>query len=192
MCFCLSTAYEGTYLGSYHLDLLIKPQVQIHRHSVPIFIPLEHIAKQYLQTDIRRFLVVLSDHLNAYTARRYQAEQLQVPVTTAAPSFSLPSVVSLRSAGWNLSSFPCVALTLRVWACLKRWFKSSPCEGRSMSSAGSARVVWTEGPCTRSAPSPSLVDSCRVPGIVSVPPGALFRLDRGSCAEQLLVQLAGF
>lgn len=114
VCFCLSTAYEGTYLGSYHLDLLVKPQVQIHRHSVPIFIPLEHIAKQYLQTDIRRFLVVLSDHLNAYTARRYQAEQLQVPVTTAAPSFSLPSVMSLRSAGWNLSSFPCVALTLRV------------------------------------------------------------------------------
>ncbi|KFO86218.1 Centromere protein O, partial [Buceros rhinoceros silvestris] len=77
VCFCLSTAYEGTYLGSYYLDLLTKPQVRIHRHSIPVFIPLEHIAKQYLQTDIRRFLVVLFDHLNAYTGRRYQAEQLQ-------------------------------------------------------------------------------------------------------------------
>ncbi|NWR64730.1 CENPO protein, partial [Bucorvus abyssinicus] len=77
VCFCLSTAYEGIYLDSYYLDLLTKPEVRIHRHSVPIFIPLEHIAKQYLQTDIRRFLAVLSDHLNAYTGRRYQAEQLQ-------------------------------------------------------------------------------------------------------------------
>ncbi|KGL88321.1 Centromere protein O, partial [Charadrius vociferus] len=77
VCFCISTAYEGTYLDSYHLDLLTKPEVQIYRHSVPIFIPLQQIAKKYLQTDIRRFLSVLSDHLNAYAGRRYQADQLQ-------------------------------------------------------------------------------------------------------------------
>ncbi|KFP21286.1 Centromere protein O, partial [Egretta garzetta] len=77
VCFCISTAYEGTYLDSYYLDLLTKPEVQIHRHSIPIFIPLEQIAKKYLQTDIRRFLSVLSDHLNAYVGRRYQADQLQ-------------------------------------------------------------------------------------------------------------------
>ncbi|NWU94312.1 CENPO protein, partial [Upupa epops] len=77
VCFCISTAYEGTYLSSYYLDLLIKPQVQIHRHSIPVFIPLEQIAKKYLQTDIKRFLSVLSDHLNAYAGRRYQADQLQ-------------------------------------------------------------------------------------------------------------------
>ncbi|XP_065487890.1 centromere protein O [Caloenas nicobarica] len=77
VCFCISTAYEGTYLDSYHLDLLTEPQVRIHHHSIPIFIPLEQIAKKYLQTDIRRFLSVLSDHLNAYVGRRYQADQLQ-------------------------------------------------------------------------------------------------------------------
>ncbi|XP_055569001.1 centromere protein O [Falco cherrug] len=77
VCFCISTAYEGTYLDSYYLDLLTEPEVQIYRHSVPIFIPLEEIAKKYLQTDIRRFLSVLSDHLNAYVQRRYQADQLQ-------------------------------------------------------------------------------------------------------------------
>ncbi|NWS40261.1 CENPO protein, partial [Probosciger aterrimus] len=77
VCFCISTAYEGTYLDSYYLDLLTKSEVQIYRHSVPSFIPLEQIAKQYLQTDIRRFLSVLSDHLNAYVGRRYQADQLQ-------------------------------------------------------------------------------------------------------------------
>ncbi|XP_074777317.1 centromere protein O isoform X2 [Athene noctua] len=77
VCFCISTAYEGTYLDSYYLDLLTKPEVQILRHSIPIFIPLAQLAKKYLQTDIRRFLSVLSNHLNAYAARRYQADQLQ-------------------------------------------------------------------------------------------------------------------
>ncbi|KFW01735.1 Centromere protein O, partial [Eurypyga helias] len=77
VCFCISTAYEGTYLDSYYLDLLIKPQMQIYRHSIPIFIPLEQMARKYLQTDIRRFVSVLSDHLNAYAGRRYQADQLQ-------------------------------------------------------------------------------------------------------------------
>ncbi|NXT53462.1 CENPO protein, partial [Pluvianellus socialis] len=77
VCFCISTAYEGTYLDSYYLDLLTKPEVQIYRHSVPVFIPLQQIAKKYLQTDIRRFLSVLSDHLNAYVGRRHQADQLQ-------------------------------------------------------------------------------------------------------------------
>ncbi|XP_068792857.1 centromere protein O isoform X2 [Struthio camelus] len=77
VCFCVSTAYEGTYLDSYYVDLIIKPAVQIHRHSVPVFIPLEQLAKKYLQTDIKRFLSVLSDHLNAYVGRRYQADQLQ-------------------------------------------------------------------------------------------------------------------
>ncbi|NXG45605.1 CENPO protein, partial [Psilopogon haemacephalus] len=77
VCFSISTAYEGTYLDSYYLDLLTKPAVQIHRHSIPIFIPLEQISKRYLQTDIRRFLSVLADHLNAYARRKYQADQLQ-------------------------------------------------------------------------------------------------------------------
>ncbi|XP_072187612.1 centromere protein O [Excalfactoria chinensis] len=77
VCFCISTAYEGAYLDSYYVDLLIKPEVKIQRHSVPVFIPLEQIAKKYLQTDIRRFLSVLSDHLNAYVGRRHQADQLE-------------------------------------------------------------------------------------------------------------------
>ncbi|XP_052665127.1 centromere protein O [Harpia harpyja] len=77
VCFCISTAYESTYLDSYYLHLLVKPEVQIHQHSVPTFIPLEQIAKKYLQTDIGRFLSVLSDHLNAYAGRKYQADQLQ-------------------------------------------------------------------------------------------------------------------
>ncbi|XP_029893961.1 centromere protein O isoform X2 [Aquila chrysaetos chrysaetos] len=77
VCFCISTAYESTYLDSYYVHLLVKPEVQIYQHSVPTFIPLEEIAKKYLQTDIGRFLSVLSDHLNAYAGRKYQADQLQ-------------------------------------------------------------------------------------------------------------------
>ncbi|NXS59091.1 CENPO protein, partial [Brachypteracias leptosomus] len=77
VCFCISTAYEGTYLDSYHVDLVLKPEVRILRHSIPIFIPLEQISKKYLQRDIRRFMSVLFDHLNAYAGRRYQADQLQ-------------------------------------------------------------------------------------------------------------------
>ncbi|OXB60664.1 hypothetical protein ASZ78_001453 [Callipepla squamata] len=77
VCFCISTAYEGTYMDSYYVDILTKPEVKIQLHSVPVFIPLEQIAKKYLQTDIRHFLSVLSDHLNAYVGRRHQAEQLE-------------------------------------------------------------------------------------------------------------------
>lgn len=100
MCFCISTAYESTYLDSYYVHLLVKPEVQIHQHSVPTFIPLEQIAKKYLQTDIGRFLSVLSDHLNGYAGRKYQADQLEVPVAAAMLftrpfPFDVPSVRSL-------------------------------------------------------------------------------------------------
>ncbi|XP_077187868.1 centromere protein O isoform X2 [Paroedura picta] len=76
-CLCISTAFEGTYLDSYYLHLCIQQPVQIQRHTVPAFIPLEQIADEYLQTDIKRFISVLSDHLNAYVGRKFQAEQLQ-------------------------------------------------------------------------------------------------------------------
>lgn len=77
-CLCISTAFEGTYLDSYYLHLRIKQPVQIQHHTVPAFIPLKQIADEYLQTDIKHFFSVLSDHLNAYVGRKFQAEQLQV------------------------------------------------------------------------------------------------------------------
>ncbi|XP_030054543.1 centromere protein O [Microcaecilia unicolor] len=76
-CVCISTAYEGNYLDSYYLKLLVQKPIRISHHSVPPFIPLEQIAKQYLHSDIKRFLSVLFDHLNAYTGRKYQADWLQ-------------------------------------------------------------------------------------------------------------------
>ncbi|NWJ05522.1 CENPO protein, partial [Crypturellus undulatus] len=77
VCFCISTAYEGTYLDSFHVDLATQPQLRVRRHSVPVFIPLEQLATKHLQTDVKRFLSALADHLNAYVGRRYQADQLQ-------------------------------------------------------------------------------------------------------------------
>ncbi|XP_025026186.1 centromere protein O isoform X2 [Python bivittatus] len=74
---CINTAFEGTYLDSYYLDILIQQPIQIRHHSVPAFIPLEQIAHEHLQKDIKRFLSVLSDHLNAYARRKFQADQLQ-------------------------------------------------------------------------------------------------------------------
>ncbi|KAM4866690.1 centromere protein O isoform 1-T2 [Thomomys bottae] len=77
VCVCISTAFEGTLLDSYFVDLVIEKPLWIHHHSVPAFIPLEKIAAQFLQTDIQRFLFTLSDYLNAYSGRKYQADRLQ-------------------------------------------------------------------------------------------------------------------
>lgn len=76
-CLCITTAFESTYLDSYYLYLRIRQPVQIQHHTVPAFIPLKQIADEYLQTDVKRFFSVLSDHLNAYVGRKFQAEQLQ-------------------------------------------------------------------------------------------------------------------
>ncbi|XP_048372961.1 centromere protein O [Sphaerodactylus townsendi] len=77
ICLCINTAFEGTYLDSYCLHLRVRQPVQIQHHTVPAFIPLKQIADEYLQTDIKRFFSVLSNHLNAYVGRKFQAEQLQ-------------------------------------------------------------------------------------------------------------------
>ncbi|KAL2773672.1 centromere protein O isoform 2, partial [Daubentonia madagascariensis] len=77
VCVCISTAFEGNLLDSYFVDLVIQKPVQIHHHSVPVFIPLEEIAAKYLQTDIQHFLFSLCEYLNAYSGRKYQADRLQ-------------------------------------------------------------------------------------------------------------------
>uniref|UniRef100_A0A8D2DSL5 Centromere protein O n=1 Tax=Sciurus vulgaris TaxID=55149 RepID=A0A8D2DSL5_SCIVU len=77
VCVCISTAFEGNLLDSYFVDLVIQKPLQIHHHSIPVFIPLEKIAAKYLQTDIQHFLFSLCEYLNAYSGRKYQADQLQ-------------------------------------------------------------------------------------------------------------------
>lgn len=76
-CVCISTAFEGNLLDSYFVDIVIQKPLRIHHHSIPVFIPLEKIAAKYLQTDIQHFLFTLCEYLNAYSGRKYQADQLQ-------------------------------------------------------------------------------------------------------------------
>lgn len=77
VCVYISTAFEGNLLDSYFVDLAIEKPLRIHHHSIPAFIPLEKIATAYLQTDVQRFLFSLSEYLNAYVGRKYQADQLE-------------------------------------------------------------------------------------------------------------------
>nr|XP_036290942.1 centromere protein O isoform X2 [Pipistrellus kuhlii] len=77
VCVSIGTAFEGNLLDSYFVDIVIQKPLQIHHHSIPVFIPLEEIAAKYLQTNIQHFLFSLCEYLNAYSGRKYQADQLQ-------------------------------------------------------------------------------------------------------------------
>ncbi|XP_049640631.1 centromere protein O [Suncus etruscus] len=77
VCICISTAFEGNLLESYFVDIVIQKPLRIHHHSVPAWIPLEALSAKYLQTNIRLFLFRLHELLNAYSRRKYQADQLQ-------------------------------------------------------------------------------------------------------------------
>ncbi|KAM7403492.1 hypothetical protein PAMA_004108 [Pampus argenteus] len=73
VCVSLATAYEGTYLDMFNLEIDLKPTLRICRHNIPPFIPLNSIAEQSnMQTDIRAFLDTLSQHLNAFAGRKHQ------------------------------------------------------------------------------------------------------------------------
>ncbi|XP_012582952.1 PREDICTED: centromere protein O [Condylura cristata] len=77
VCVCIDTSFQGNLLGSYFVDLVIQKPLRIHRHSVPVFIPLEELSAKYLQTNIQQFLFSLCEYLNAYSGRKYQADRLQ-------------------------------------------------------------------------------------------------------------------
>ncbi|XP_043843696.1 centromere protein O isoform X2 [Dromiciops gliroides] len=82
VCVCFNTAFEGNILDSYYVELSIQKPLKIHRHSIPVFFPLEQIAAKYLQTNFQQFVYSLSEHLNAYSGRKYQADQLQCGFST--------------------------------------------------------------------------------------------------------------
>ncbi|XP_017582318.1 PREDICTED: centromere protein O [Corvus brachyrhynchos] len=78
--FSFHTAFEGSFLDRFHLELLVRPEsreFRIQRHSIPPFIPLEQLARKFLPSDLRGFLDVLFQHLNAFVGRRHQLEQFQ-------------------------------------------------------------------------------------------------------------------
>lgn len=78
LCFSLPTSYQGTMLDTYHVEIDVKPTLQIGRHSVPPFIPLDRLAEETdMQKNIRGFLDTLSLHLNAFAARRQQLKHVK-------------------------------------------------------------------------------------------------------------------
>ncbi|XP_058471033.1 centromere protein O [Solea solea] len=73
VCVSVTTAYEGVYLDTYNVEIDLKPVLRITRHNVPPFIPLNELAEQNnIQTNIKAFLDVLSQHLNAHAGRKQQ------------------------------------------------------------------------------------------------------------------------
>lgn len=81
VCVSLATGYRGTFLESYNLEMDLKPTLRISRHNIPPFVPLNSLAERSdLQSDMRTFLVALSQHLNAYVGRRQQLKLVKVAV----------------------------------------------------------------------------------------------------------------
>ncbi|KAM8954255.1 centromere protein O [Pelodytes ibericus] len=103
VCVCLSTAFEGTYLDSYYVELVTQQRMRIEHHSVPPFIPLEQITKEHLQTDLKKFLSVLFEHLNGYAGRKYQIDQLQAVSMIVVPgSLQRNSLCTLLTFQYNV------------------------------------------------------------------------------------------
>jgi len=76
----LETFFGGKYQETYYVFLSYDKQnskICIYRHTIPIFVPLHTIVDKYLNKNIRRFIDVLADYLNAYVDRRGQILQFQ-------------------------------------------------------------------------------------------------------------------
>ncbi|XP_014118065.1 PREDICTED: centromere protein O, partial [Pseudopodoces humilis] len=70
--FSFHTSFEGSFLDSFQLEFQEFRHFRIRRHSIPPFIPLELLARQFLPRNLREFLGILFQHLNAFVARRQQ------------------------------------------------------------------------------------------------------------------------
>ncbi|XP_061896764.1 centromere protein O-like [Entelurus aequoreus] len=69
-CVTLATAFEGTYLDSFKLEMDLRPALRVSRHNVPPFISLSQHGDS--QADARGFLDALSTRLNAFAGRKQQ------------------------------------------------------------------------------------------------------------------------
>ncbi|KAL5013193.1 hypothetical protein ScPMuIL_007463 [Solemya velum] len=92
----LDTGYRGEFFSPYYLELVKKKSggISLSHHSLPSFIPITHLSKEYLEADItsiKTFLDKISDMLYAYVCRREEVnmskklfdEELSVSSTQA-------------------------------------------------------------------------------------------------------------
>lgn len=82
VCVSFHTAFEGVYLDTYNMELDLTRTVQISRHNIPPSLPLESFAKQNLQKDLKAFLQILSQNLNALAGRRQQVSLVKELVSS--------------------------------------------------------------------------------------------------------------
>nr|XP_041571429.1 centromere protein O [Taeniopygia guttata] len=96
--FSFHPSFEGSVLRPFHLELLEKREhrpenresrpenresrpenreLRLGRHSIPAFIPLERLRREFLPGRLRLFLGILFRHLNAVVARREQLRRAQ-------------------------------------------------------------------------------------------------------------------
>ncbi|KAJ7387463.1 hypothetical protein OS493_000792 [Desmophyllum pertusum] len=77
-CFRCETFFNSRYHEPYYVEVELKDTtLKIHKHTVPYFIPIDTISQQYLNSDIKKFFMVISEHLNAFVARREQVHLCQ-------------------------------------------------------------------------------------------------------------------
>ncbi|NXQ20003.1 CENPO protein, partial [Peucedramus taeniatus] len=55
-------------------------ELRICRHSIPPFIPLEPLCREFLPGKLPKFLALLCQHLNAFVGRRHQLQTFQVSI----------------------------------------------------------------------------------------------------------------
>jgi len=77
-CFRCETFFNSRYHEPYYVEVELKDNtLKIHKHTLPYFIPIDTISQQYLNSDIKKFFMVISEHLNAFVARREQVHLCQ-------------------------------------------------------------------------------------------------------------------
>ncbi|XP_078584632.1 centromere protein O-like [Branchiostoma floridae x Branchiostoma japonicum] len=69
------TFYSGQYRESYQAQILVSHTLKIGQHTLPAFLPLEELSFAHLNSDLKRFLWAVGDHLNAFVSRREQLAQ---------------------------------------------------------------------------------------------------------------------
>ncbi|NXQ37483.1 CENPO protein, partial [Alaudala cheleensis] len=61
----------------FQLEFQGSPELRLRRHSIPPFIPLQRLSREFLPRQPREFLELLLGHLNAFVARREQLRLAQ-------------------------------------------------------------------------------------------------------------------
>ncbi|XP_028396757.1 centromere protein O-like [Dendronephthya gigantea] len=77
--FCLDTFYKECYHEPFYIEIKIEDEkVQILKHTIPFFIPLEEIHQKYKTSAcIKELLAVISGYLKAFVSRRQQCAQVK-------------------------------------------------------------------------------------------------------------------